>query len=147
MKKGYNRYEVDDAFRKTEEKIDDLSKKLEAYRIQNEEYEKRLKRFKFQYEEISKSIDMKEQAAKDITRMALVEANDIVSNANTNADLIVKEALVSARSILLNISKLGVEASEIKLNLHKQMEILEEAIQGFDVPPIPSEELMKKYDE
>lgn len=148
MKKGYNRFQVDDAISKAQEKIDDLEKKLDVYKKQTEEDAKKIEYYREKYEGLSMDIHMKEKAAKDMTRIALHEANKIVSSANDNADLIVKEALLSARSILVNISKLGIEASEIKSSLNEQLVLLSNTIEGFDIPPIPNVELIeKKYKE
>jgi len=143
MKQGYNRFQVDDALAKAQEEIDKLTRKLEAYKRQEEENVRKLENYKLKYDQLLQSIEMKEQAAKDMTKIALQEANQIVSSANNNADLIVKEALMNARTILISISKLGIEANEIKTNLNEQLVLLSDAIDGFDIPPIPNVELMK----
>lgn len=148
MKQGYNRFQVDDAFAKAQEEIDELTKKLEAYKKQEEDSARKIESYRHKYEQLQRNIDIKERAAKDMTKMALHEANSIVTSANNNADMIIKEALMNARTILINISKLGIEANEIKTNLNEQLVLLSDAIDGFDIPPIPNVELMeKKYRE
>lgn len=148
MNKGYNRFQVDDALAKLQEEIETLTKKLDAYKKQGEEDQKRIQMYKDKYQDLSNHLDIKERAARDMAKIALHEANSIVASANNNADMIVKEALLNARTILINISKLGIEANEIKINLNEQLTLLSDAIDGFDIPPIPNVELMeKKYKE
>ncbi|MDF9825033.1 cell division initiation protein [Breznakia sp. PF5-3] len=144
MNKGYNRFQVDDALSKAQEEIDELKKKLDAYKKQSEEDQKCIQKYKVKYEQLSRDLEIKEQAAKDMTRIALSEANSIVNSANNNADMIIKEALLNARTILIKISKLGIEANEIKVNLNEQLALLSDTIDGFDIPPIPNVELIEK---
>ena len=86
----------------------------------------------------------KERAADDMARMAMKEANMIVDTAQQNADVIVREALMTARSILLDIAKLGTEASELKGNMYEQLQELSRALHEFEVPPIPDMDLLNK---
>lgn len=147
MRNGYNRYQVDDAIHTLQEEEELLKRQLEAFRLQSEEDKKNYDALKKKYDSVVQDIAVKEQAAQDLARIALQEANDIVRCANENADAIIKEALLHAREILYNISKLGIEAKEIKDTMHVQMEQLSNAIDGFDVPPIPNASLLKKSDE
>lgn len=144
MKNGYNRYQVDDAMSKLEEENELLKTKVDAYGTQSDLDKKNYETLLDRYNVLLKDIKIKEQAANDIAQIALKEANEIISSANCNADAIVKEALLSAREILLSISKLGLEAREIKSNLNEQMNQLSVAIERFDVPPIPDPTLMNK---
>lgn len=147
MRNGYNRYQVDDAIHRFKEEEELLKRQLEAFRLQSEEDKKSYETLKKKYDNVVFDIAIKEQAAQDMARIALQEANGIICCANENADTIIKEALLHARDILYAISKLGIEAKEIKDTMHVQMEQLSKAIHGFDVPPIPSASLLKKSDE
>lgn len=147
MRNGYNRFQVDDEFNKATERIESLERQVAAFEKQSILEKKQLQEALTKYNELKSSLDIKEKAAKEMTAIALSEANVIVSNANENAEAIVKEALLSARNILLNISKLGIEAQEIKANLNEQLKILADAIDGFDVPPIPDADLLNNYDD
>ena len=86
---------------------------------------------------------MKEQAAEDIARIALREANVIVATAQDNADVIIQEALASAKQILLEVSKLGEETGEVKSRMMEQLEELTNALESFEVPPLPDLSLLK----
>lgn len=147
MKNGYNRYQVDDEIQNLSEKITSLERQLAAYEKQSELEKKKYADLLLKYNDLIRDIDIREQAAKDMTTIALNEANDIVSSANDNAELIIKEALFGARNILINISKLGIEAQEVKTNLNEQLKLLTVAINEFEVPPIPDPDLIVKYDD
>mgnify|MGYP007014934915 CR=1 FL=1 len=100
-----------------------------------------------QLKDMTHDIEVKESAATQMAQIALKEANQIIQNANDNADAIIKEAYYCARDILESISRLGVEAQGIKDSMNEQLVQLIESIERFDVPPIPSAELLKKCDE
>lgn len=147
MFKGYNRYQVDDTISALNEELEQLKKEVDAYKRQCEEDAKKISMLEEKLDIATRDIEIKEKAADEMAQIALREANEIISSANHNADAIVKEALVNARDILVSISKLGIEAKEIKENLSAQMGTLNEVINDFDVPPIPSINLMKQCDE
>lgn len=147
MKNGYNRYQVDDEIASLKQTIDSLQRQLSAYRKQSEMEQEKLMELRTKYNNLVRDLDIREQAAKDMTNIALSEANDIVKTANDNAEMIVKEALMGAKDILINITKLGVEAQEVKANLNHQLKLLTAAINEFDVPPLPSPELLKEYED
>ena len=147
MFKGYNRYQVDDTISALNEELEQLKKEVDAYKRQCEEDAKKISMLEEKLDIATRDIEIKEKAADEMAQIALREANEIISSANHNADAIVKEALVNARDILVSISKLGIEAKGIKENLSAQMGTLNEVINDFDVPPIPSINLMKQCDE
>ena len=147
MKKGYNRYQVDMAITNLEAEIETLKKRIEAYELQSQEDKAKLQTANTRLHEMSHDIKVKEEAAAKLTQIALKEANEILQSANMNADLIIKEAYYSAKDILLSISKLGVEAKGIKETLNSQLDALSATIEQFDVPPIPSSDLLNKCDD
>lgn len=144
MKNGYNRYQVDDVLHKLEEEITQLKRVNEAYRLQSEEDKVKYNQLNDKYVTLLNEVAVKEKAANDIAQIALKEANDIIYAANKNADAIVKEALKSAKEVLVDISKLGIEAKEIKMNMNEQLNALSDAIESFSVPPIPNPDLLNK---
>lgn len=147
MKKGYNRYQVDVAISSLEEEVSSLKKRLEAYNSQMEADKIKIIELTNKLENLNHDVEIREQAAADMAQIALKEANSIIQTANENADVIIREAYYSAKDILLNISKLGVEAKGIKDALNGQLKLLSESIEQFDVPPIPNAELLNKCDE
>lgn len=147
MKNGYNRYQVEDYLNELEEKTAMLNRKVEMYRQRSEEVERQLHQIKHKYHYVLDGLEAKERAADDMARMAMKEANRIVETAQVNADVIVREALMMARSILLDIAKLGSEASELKGNMYDQLKALTVALDEFEIPPIPDMDLLNQHDD
>ncbi|MEG0423645.1 MAG: DivIVA domain-containing protein [Erysipelotrichaceae bacterium] len=137
MRKGYNRYQVEDKLNEMDQELAMLNRKVDMYRERANEANEQLKTIKDKYQFVVEGLSAKEKAADEMAHMATKEANMIVDTANVNADIIVKEALMTARTILLEIAKLGNEASEIKGNMKEQLEALSKALEAFEVPNIP----------
>ena len=57
--------------------------------------------------------------------------------------MIIQEALASAKQILLEVSKLGEETGEVKSRMMEQLEELTNALESFEVPPLPDLSLLK----
>lgn len=142
MRNGYNRYQVDDKIASMNEELAMLYRKLDMYQLQSEEMEKQMRLVKEKYQLVVDSLAAKERAAQDLTRIAMKDANTIVNTAHSNADLIVQEALMTARKILLDIAKLGSEASELKGTMKEQLESLSHTLERFEIPPIPDTEFL-----
>lgn len=147
MKNGYNRYQVDDYIQTLENQNAMLNQQVESYRHQSEEIEKQLRLIEEKYQFVVEGLHAKEKVADEMTRMAMKEANVVVETASHNADVIVKEALMSARSILFDIAKLGDETLKRKGTMYEQLHDLSRALDEFDVPPIPDLDLLKHYSE
>ena len=141
MKNGYNRYQVDDYIHSLAEEIESLRKKLECNNVMMERLSKEKDDLEKKYKEVSDNLYIKEQAAGE---MAMKEANMIVDTANQNAETIIKEALMMARGILLDISRLGNEARDMKGNMQEELERIREALENFETPAIPDLNLLKK---
>ena len=144
MKNGYNRYQVDDYIHSLAEEIDSLRNKLECNNVMMERLSKEKDDLEKKYKEVSDNLYIKEQAAGEMARMAMKEANMIVDTANQNAETIIKEALMMARGILLDISRLGNEARDMKGNMQEELERIREALENFETPAIPDLNLLKK---
>ncbi len=147
MKTGYNRYQVDDTLNELNAELAVLRRQVSAYQKQSVEDTNQIKELEIKLAFIQEEIGIKERAASEMTQLALKEANEMIYNASKNADIIVREALLSAKEILIDMSKLGVEAKEMKEHMNDQLELLTKALQNFDVPPIPNKELLDTCDE
>lgn len=147
MKNGYNRYQVEDYLNELEEKTAMLNRKVEMYQKRSEEMDQQLSLVKRKYQYVVDNLAAKEQAADDMARMAMRESNRIVETAQANADVIVKEALMAARSILLDVAKMGSEATELKGNMYEQLKIISRALDDFEVPPLPDMDLLRKNED
>lgn len=144
MKNGYHRYQVDDCIQGMEDSITTLKKQLEVDRKDKKELLEELEKVKESYKNVSENLQVKEKAANDLARMAMREANRIVDTANDNADMIIKEALMMARGILLDIARLGNEANDLKSNMHEELARIALALDEFEAPAIPDMDLLKR---
>ncbi|MGL5540787.1 MAG: DivIVA domain-containing protein [Erysipelotrichaceae bacterium] len=142
MKNGYNRYEVDAYVEQAEARIAELEKRVSLYVKQNSELHNSLSDARSHYKAMSDSLNAKEQAAQEMSRMALKEANQIVDTAQRNADQIVREALLSARQILLEVTRLGVETNQLKSKMYDHVGELTKVLNEFETIPTADLDLL-----
>ena len=91
-------------------------------------------------------LNVREKAADDIARLALREANTVIASAQNNADSIVKEALVTARLVLLEIARISNEAKDVKVDMQEKLEALTASLEAFTVPTVPVLEILNHKD-
>lgn len=144
MKNGYNRYQVDDFVERQGREISQLQIKVDLYQQRCEDLQQQLAQMKEKYNHVVDHLSVKEKAMEEMTRMAMKEANMIVDTANQNADFIVKEALVTARSLLMEIARLGGEATQMKGTMEEQLQQLSFALDELEIPEIPDLNLLNK---
>ncbi|MCR0263288.1 DivIVA domain-containing protein [[Clostridium] innocuum] len=144
MKNGYNRYQVEDYIQTQKLQMESLQKKLEKANLLKEELTREYQELESRYRDVSENLEVKEKAADEMTRMAMKEANMIVDTAHRNADAIVKEALMMARGILMEVARLGDEANDLKGSMRKELQKITQALDDFETPEIPNLDLLKK---
>ena len=89
MKNGYDRFAVDDAIDQYAQQIEQLQKKLSLYQQQLVETTRTLEDMKQRYQQILTTEQSRQEAADNIARLSLREANEIISTAQKNADEII----------------------------------------------------------
>ena len=144
MKNGYNRYQVEDYIQTQKLQMESLQKKLEKANLLKEELTREYQELEMRYRDVSENLEVKEKAADEMTRMAMKEANMIVDTAHRNADAIVKESLMMARGILMEVARLGDEANDLKGSMRKELQKITQALDDFETPEIPGLDLLKK---
>lgn len=144
MKNGYNRYQVEDYIQTQKLQMESLQKKLEKANLLKEELTREYQELETRYRDVSENLEVKEKAADKMTRMAMKEANMIVDTAHRNADAIVKESLMMARGILMEVARLGDEANDLKGSMRKELQKITQALDDFETPEIPDLDLLKK---
>ena len=144
MKNGYNRYQVEDYIQTQKLQMESLQKKLEKANLLKEELTREYQELETRYRDDSENLEVKEKAADEMTRMAMKEANMIVDTAHRNADAIVKESLMMARGILMEVARLGDEANDLKGSMRKELQKITQALDDFETPEIPDLDLLKK---
>ena len=137
MKNGYDRFAVDDAIEKYAAQTEELERRVLLYQNQLAEAEKRLQELQVQYRSLESTSDAERQAAENIARLSLREANEIISTAQQNADLIVHQALVTAREILTELSRLYNDADSVKGITREKLLALIRELDEFQLPMMP----------
>ena len=79
MKNGYDRFAVDDAIDQYAQQIEQLQKKLSLYQQQLVETTRTLEDMKQRYQQILTTEQSRQEAADNIARLSLREANEIIS--------------------------------------------------------------------
>ena len=89
MKNGYDRFAVDDAVERYASRVEQLEEKLALYQQQLDEANVRIAQLQAEYQNLESSLDAQKQAAENIARLSLREANEIIQTAQQNADAII----------------------------------------------------------
>lgn len=144
MKKGYNRYQVDDYVQTSQQEIASLNDLLNKMTALKKAQEQETQYYKTMYDKICDNLNVKENAASDMTRIAMKEANMIVNTAHRNADVVVRESLVLARELLSEIAKLANEANSLKGSMREELLRISQALDDFETPEVPNMDLLKK---
>ena len=143
MKNGYNRYEVDDEIERLSKELETALGQVENYRRLTETANEQLTLIKEKYQKLTNQIEIREKAADDISRIALKEANRIISSAQNNADSIVQEAIATARVILIEIARISNEASDVKADMQTKINELRKTLDEFEIPTAMDEKWLK----
>ncbi|MBR4162615.1 MAG: DivIVA domain-containing protein [Solobacterium sp.] len=137
MKNGYDRFAVDDAVERYVAQIEQLQNRISLYQQQLVETTKQLDELRLQYNHLLEMEDARKEAAENIARLSLREANEIIDTAQKNADLIVQESLRTARLILMDLTKLYNSAGDLKVDMSIQLKDLLNQIDAFRLPEMP----------
>lgn len=137
-RKGYDRFEVDQAIAKLQSDIEAVEKKNLLYQSQVSNLMKQRTLLKRQYDKVLADLTIKEKAAEEMSRLALREANAIIDRAYDNADLIVREAMSSARQILVEIARISNQSEKLRDELKEKIEDLDSVIDGLELPEAPN---------
>jgi cell division initiation protein len=147
LKQGYDRFEVDRTIEQMTLELDDLKSRLDLYMKQSESSAQQLNLIKQRYQTLIGELNMREKAADEIARLALKEANRIIDTAQNNADSIVREALSTARIILVEIARISQDANEVKSELKEKLDALSRSIDDLEIPVVPKMEFLKDKDQ
>lgn len=137
MKNGYDRFAVDDAIDRYAAMVDQLQRKVELYQQQLVETTRQLEEIKGKYESLHAMDASRKEAAENIARLSLREANQIIATAQKNADEIIRTAISTSRLILMDLSKLYSQAGEVKTEMKGELTDLIKALDSFRIPEMP----------
>lgn len=144
MKNGYDRFAVDDLVDRLLEELVSNQIKVDAYRKHVEQVDQQLVLLKDKHQRLVEDLQTKERAAEDISRIALREASQIIDAAQHNADAIIKEALITARSVLLEIARISDNVKGARTSLQDKLAHISEGLDLFDIPVPPGIEWLKE---
>lgn len=137
MKNGYDRFAVDDAIENYAVQIEQLERKVELYQEKLADMMRQLDAAKAANLQLINQDAARREAAENIARLSLREANDIINTAHKNADIIVREALASARGILEDLSTIYEAAGSVKEETSEKLEKLLQDLEQFRLPEMP----------
>lgn len=138
LRNGYDRFEVDRVLDEYELKLKENQERLVAYQNQLNQSQIQLENLKEKYQQLQSQISVKERAASQVHQLALKESNTIIDTATKNADLIVSEALGTARIILMELAKMSDQTKQAKEDLKNYVNGLSQMIDDVDLPEIPN---------
>lgn len=137
MKNGYDRFAVDDAIDRYTAMVDQLQRKVELYQQQLVETTRQLEEIRGKYEALQQSEASRKEAAENIARLSLREANEIIATAQKNADDIIRTAIGTSRLILMDLSKLYSQAGDVKTEMKGELNSLMKSLDDFRIPEMP----------
>lgn len=143
MKNGYDRFAVDDSIDKYAAQVDELEKRIQIYESQLKKAYADMQALNEKYYTLQNSMDAQKEAAENIARLSLREANEIIDTAQKNADMIVRQSLYTAREILVELSKLYNDANLVKSSTRAKLEELIKELDAFELPKMPDLDWIK----
>ena len=137
MKNGYDRFAVDDSIDKYAAEVDELEKKIKIYEDRLTKAYSDMQVLNDKCRDLQTSMDAEKQAAENIARLSLLEANEIIDTAQNNADMIIRQSLYTAREILVELSRLYSDANVVKSSTKTKLEQLVKELDTFELPKMP----------
>ncbi len=142
LKKGYDRFAVDNEIDRLTFDLQQKEQQLASYMKEAQAASDQLLLIKERYHSLMSEINVREKAADDIARLALREANAVIASAQNNADTILKEALSTAKMVLVEIARISGEAKEVKADMKEKLEALTLSLEAFKIPSVPALKMM-----
>ena len=137
QRKGYDRFEVDREIASLKKEVQAGREALELQKTQTQNIIQQKEHINRRYETLIDELRVRERAAEEMARMALREANAIIENAYDNADMIVREAMSSARLLLVEIARISTQSHVVRSELQDKIKELESVIDGLELPNTP----------
>lgn len=143
-KNGYDRFAVDEAVEKLAAETDALREQLKAYEQETASLREKMAELQIRYEKMEKTLAAEKKAADNLTRISLKEANEIIVNAQNNADMIIGESLKTARSVLHDLAELYGEADIVRSDTKQRLTDLAAELDEIRLPRMPDIEWLKE---
>ena len=144
MRQGYDRFEVDKSINDLMYTQKSLEDQLVLYQQQIEALVAQRDSLDHRHSHLLSDIKVREKAAEEMARLSLREANTIIETAYRNADLIVREAMSTARQLLVEVSRISSESHDLRDELTQKIYKLQNTLRGLEFPEMPSKILIGK---
>lgn len=142
VRHGYDCLEVDNEISKLRQERQILLRQIELSKQQVTALQEQRDIVKKRYEQLLTEISVRERASDEAARHALKEANLIIENAKTNADIIVREAMSASRQVLVEIARISNDSNLLRNELKEKIREIEFAIEGLSLPNAPKLSLL-----
>lgn len=142
VRQGYDCLEVDQALSDLRQERQLLLRQLQLSKEQIAALQEQRDIVKRRYNQLIGEISVRERASDEVARHALKEANIIIENAKTNADIIVREAMSLSRQVLVEITRISNESNLLREELRDKIKEIEMAIDGLSLPDAPKMSLL-----
>lgn len=130
--------EIEDIRQEFEKERAQLVNQNEVLKRQLESVISELEHTKRKYEQVVDEMSIRERVSEEVSRLAMKDANDIINTAYSNADIIVREALSSARQVLTEIARISNESRDLKSDLDEKLKAMEDVLKGLELPEAPN---------
>lgn len=144
QRKGHLSYDEEQVLEQLQKENQQLRHNYTIAKRQLESTIKQLELSQKRYQQLVDEIRAKDRAHEEISRLAVKEANEIVKTAHQNADIIIREALSTARQVLVEIARISNESNELRDDLNIRLKMLEQVIQGLEFPEVPNMKILNK---
>lgn len=121
-----------------------LKEQLLRYQTQIQAANEQLLQIKQRYQMLINELSLREKAADEISRLALKEANTIIETAQGNADLIIKEALSSAKMVFVEIEHVTSQTKDMRQDIHQKLQSMDDMLTAFQIPEVPNLDYLAK---
>ncbi|MFI3283671.1 MAG: DivIVA domain-containing protein [Erysipelotrichaceae bacterium] len=143
MKNGYDRFQVDDYVKQTQEELQQLKEGWDYKTKELARLEQRLNQLQLAYDKLQGEYQIKDQLSDEISRIALSEANTIIQGASNNADTIIKEALTSAKVILTELAYTVKMTKDARNQMKDKINDILQKIDDFETIQLPNLEWLE----
>ncbi len=143
---SYARLNRDEELERAQAENRELKEQLVRYQTQIKAANEQLMQLKQRYSTLINELSMREKAAEEISRLALKEANQVIETAKGNADLIVREAMTSAKTVFIEISRVSKETSFMRSDIKDKLLSMNQMLDSFKIPTIPNLDYLAKDD-
>lgn len=131
LKNGYDRFQVDQKLQKYQEEFVQLQTKVQMYEQQLDTIQQQFDESQQRVQVLQTDLANREKVFRDLNDQAFRQANAIVETANQEAQLIVSQAVSTAKLLLAQLAKLMNETREVDANLQQQFDDLSQTIQNL----------------